>query len=92
MPDWKTLLLGPDKAPPTAGHTVDLLEVTPHGGDLHLVTATVDGQPFRGYIPTGDLRQAPVAVQRRMIAHRVRAAHKPAPAAPSLTGREERLP
>lgn len=77
---------------PRVGHTVELLEVTPHGGDLHLVVATVDGRPFREYIPTGDLAGDDPAAARRAIARRVRQKALP-PAAPSdLTGREVGLP
>lgn len=86
---WKDRLRG--KRSP-AGITVELLEVIPHGGDRHLVRATVDGEPFREYVPTGDLRRLEPAAQRRMIAHRVRAMHRPPAATPDLTGREERIP
>lgn len=103
----KTLLFGPapgspppPAAPPPAwpafgpraGHAVELLSVTPHGADLHLVVATVDGEPFRNFVPSGDIRGEEPAVQRRILARRVRALHKPAPPAPVLTGREQGLP
>lgn len=85
---WKDKLLGKR----TAGITVDLLEVIPHGGDRHLVVATIDGTPFREYVKTGDLRHLPPDQMRRAIAHRVRQMARPEPTVPTLTGREERIP
>lgn len=104
--DWRTALFGPPK-PEAAGelaaggllalgrapgHTVELLQVTPHGGDLHLVVATIDGKPFRNYVPTGDIRDEEPAVQRRIIARRVRALVREIPTSPPLTGKEVGLP
>ncbi len=104
--DWKAALFGTPKQPSdelaagglmafatrAPGHTVELLQVTPHGGDLHLVVATVDGQPFRNYVPTGDIRDEEPQVQRRVIARRVRAmSTRPRPG-PALTGTEGGLP
>ena len=77
---------------PSAGVTVDLLEVTPHGGDLHLVSATVDGVPFQNYVPSGDLRGLDPDALRRALAIRVRGMVKPPVEPPALTGREERIP
>lgn len=105
--DWKTVLFGRPKRPEKStelaaegllaalrpvGHTVELLDVTPHGGDLHLVVATVDGAPFRNYVPTGDIHGEKPEIQRRIIARRVRAMATRPPHAPSLTGKEVGLP
>lgn len=87
--DWKTALLGPPRG---GGHTVELLEVTPHGGDLHLVAAAVDGKPFRNYVPTGDIRGEEPHVQRRVIASRVLAMTSEPKREPALTGKEVGLP
>lgn len=105
--DWRVALFGhPRPDPPRTelaaggllsfaqpqGHTVELLEVTPHGGDLHLVVARVDGHPFRNYVPTGDIRDEEPDIQRRVIARRVRAMATPRPRSPILTGKEVGLP
>jgi len=70
---------------------VVLREVIPHGGDQMLVTATIDGRPFRNYVPTADIAPLPPDLLRRALAARVRrlegATPRPAPA-PDLTGTE----
>jgi hypothetical protein len=68
---------------------VELREVIPHGADQLLVVATVDGRPFRNYIPIGDIASLEPALLRRALASRVRRLAKPGPApAPDLTGTE----
>ena len=64
MNAWKNRLLG--------RRDVELREVTPHGGDLHLVVATVDGKPFRNYVPTGDIAALGDPLFRTALAARVR--------------------
>jgi hypothetical protein len=70
---------------------VELREVIPHGADQMLVVATVDGRPFRNYVPIGDIASLEPALLRRALAARVRrlATAKPDPTpAPDLTGTE----
>jgi hypothetical protein len=70
---------------------VVLREVIPHGGDLALVTATVDGRPFHNYVPTADIAPLPPDLLRRALAARVRRLAQATPdpdPGPNLTGTE----
>jgi hypothetical protein len=75
-----------------APHAVVVLrEVTPHGADQMLVVATVDGRPFRNYVPTADIAPLPPDLLRRALAARVRRLAQATPdpdPGPNLTGTE----
>ncbi len=55
------------------GPGIYLREITPHGGDLHFVSAVVAGTAWRDYLYTGDLNELKPGDAQRVIAARVRA-------------------